>query len=75
MGILTNEWDDIPSPGLVFCQASSQKVLQTEPVPDKIKEALLHNKVKFVVIHVGDTILDAESESGIDENWCLIENQ
>ena len=26
-------------------------------------------------MHVGDTILDAAAEAGIDENWCLLDNQ
>ena len=30
MGIPTKEWHDIPSPGLVFYQTSSQAVLQME---------------------------------------------
>ena len=27
------------------------------------------------IIHVGDTILAAAAEAGIDENWCLLNNQ
>ena len=26
-------------------------------------------------MHVGNTILDAAAETGIDENWCLLDNQ
>ena len=26
-------------------------------------------------MHVGNTILDAASEAGIDGNWCLLDNQ
>ena len=26
-------------------------------------------------MHVGDNILSAAAEAGIDENWCLIDNQ
>ena len=58
----TKEWDDLPSSGLVVCQTSSQEVLKTEPINDKIKEALLHNKGNSSVIHVGDTILYAAVE-------------
>ena len=27
------------------------------------------------IMRVGDTILDAASEAGIDEHWCLLYNQ
>ena len=27
------------------------------------------------IMHMGDTILSAEAEAGIDENWCLLYNQ
>ena len=27
------------------------------------------------IMHVGDTILAAAAEAGIDENWCLLNNQ
>ena len=26
-------------------------------------------------MHVGDTIMAAVAEAGIDENWCLLDNQ
>ena len=26
-------------------------------------------------MRVGDTVLDAAAESGIDKNWCLLDNQ
>ena len=29
MDIHTDEWDEIPSTGLMFCQISSQEILQT----------------------------------------------
>ena len=73
--IPTNEWDDLPSPGLIFCQTLSQEVLQTEPVIDKTKEPFLHNKVNVSVIFVVDTILASETESGVDGNWCLLDNK
>ena len=34
MGIPAKDWDDLQSPGLVFCQTSSQEVLQMEPITD-----------------------------------------
>ena len=37
MGIPTKEWYDIPYPGLIFFQTSSQEVLQMEPITDKFK--------------------------------------
>ena len=27
------------------------------------------------IIHVGNTILASAAEAGIDENWCLLDNQ
>ena len=27
------------------------------------------------IMHVGDTIMAAAADSGIDEHWCLIDNQ
>ena len=32
-------------------------------------------KGDFRIMHVGNTILAAAVESGIDENWCLFDNQ
>ena len=31
-------------------------------------------KGDVIIIHVGDTILAAASETQIDENWCLLDN-
>ena len=35
MGVTTKEWDDKPSPTIMFCQTSSKKVFQMEPITDK----------------------------------------
>ena len=32
-------------------------------------------KVDASIMHVGNTILAAAAEAGIDENWCLLDNQ
>ena len=32
-------------------------------------------KVDAIIMHVGDAILAAAAEAGIDENWCLLDNQ
>ena len=32
-------------------------------------------KVDSRIMHVGNTILAAAAEAGIDENWCLLDNQ
>ena len=42
---------------------------------DESQEALPQNNRNANIMHVGYTILDAEVESIIDENWCLLENQ
>ena len=75
IGFPNKEWDYIPSPGIVFFQTSSQEVLQTEPIIDEIKESFLHNKCNDNVMSVGDTILAATAESGIDKNWCIFDNK
>ena len=66
VGIPAKEWDDLPSTGLIGFQTSSQEVLQTQPSTDKIEEELWHKKFNDSVLRVGDTILAAASESGID---------
>ena len=75
MGIPPIEWDHLQSPIFMFFQTSSQEVLQMEPIIDKVQEALLHKKQDSNIMHVGDTILAAAEESGIDEYWCLLNNQ
>ena len=69
MGALTKEWGKLPSPGLMVCQTSTQEVPQTEPINNSPK------KGNTRIIHVGNNILASEAESGIDENWCLLNNQ
>ena len=75
MGIPTKERDELPYTGLMFCQTSSQEVLQTEPITDITKESFFHNKGSASVMRVGDTILAAAEEARIDEYLCLIDNQ
>ena len=50
-GISTDDWDDIPSPGLMFCHTSPQEFLQTEPINDEVKEAFLRNKRNANIMH------------------------
>ena len=73
--IFTNERDDLPSPGLMIWQNSSQEFLQMETITDETKESLLNNKRNTNVMRLLDTILDAAAEAVVDENWCLIDNQ
>ena len=65
----TKEWGESPYPGLMFFQTSTQEVPQTEPINNIV------NKGNARIMHVGDTILAAATEAGIDENLCLIDNQ
>ena len=37
MGYPTKKWVKIPSPGLVFCQTSTQEVQQTEPIKNSVR--------------------------------------
>ena len=45
------------------------------PITDKYQELFSHKKYNSKIMLVGDTILDAASESSIDENWCLLDNK
>ena len=69
MGSPTEEWVKLPSPGLVFFQTSTQEVGQTKPINNSVR------KGDASIIHVGNTILAAAAEAGIDENVCLLYNQ
>ena len=64
----TEEWSELPSPGLMFCQTSTQEVRKTESINNNVR------KGDSSIMHVGDTILAAVVEAEIDENWCLIDN-
>ena len=69
MGSPTEEWGELPSSGLMFFQNSTQEVPQTEPINNSMR------KGDASIMHVGNTILAAAVEAGIDENWCLLDNQ
>ena len=75
MGIPTKEWDDIPSPGLVFYHTSSHKFLHMDPNIDESQEVFSKKTHNANTMRVGDTILAAAAESGFYENWCLLYNQ
>ena len=45
------------------------------PITDEAKEIFLRKKHNSNIISVGDTIMTAEKESGINNNWCLLENE
>ena len=69
MGAPTEEWFKPPYPGLMFFQNPTQEVPQTEHINKSM------NKSNARIMHVGNTILSAAAEAGIDENWCLFDNQ
>ena len=54
----TKEWDDPQSPVIVLWKTSTQELLQTEYINDKMK------KGNTSIIHMGDTILATKVESG-----------
>ena len=60
MGSPTEEWGEPPSPGLILCQTSTQEVLQTEHIKNKMKKCNVRK------MRVGDTMLDAAAEAGIN---------
>ena len=69
MGSPTKEWGELPSPGLMLWQISTQEVWQTESINNSVR------KGDTSIIHVGDTILADAIEAKIYENWCLLNNQ
>ena len=75
MGIPNKEWDDLPSPGIMFLQTSSQEVLNMEPITDEFQGVFSRNKRNTKIMCVRDTILASSAEAGIDEDWCLLDNQ
>ena len=69
MGSPTEEWGELTSHGLMFCQTSTQEVQQTEPINTSVR------KDDSIIMQVGDTVMGAAAEALIDENWCLLDNQ
>ena len=68
MGSPTEEWGELLSPGLMFCQNSTQEVQQTESINSSVR------KGDASIMHVGNTILASTEEARIDENQCLLNN-
>ena len=62
MGSPTKEWGEPSSTGLMFFQTSTQEVSQTEPTNKNMK------KGNASTMHMGNTILTAAAEAGINEN-------
>ena len=60
MGSPTNEWGELPSPGLMFCQTSTQEAQKNQSINNSVR------KGDASIMHVGDTILAAAAEAGID---------
>ena len=69
MGFPTDEWGELKSPGLMFCQTSAQEARQNQSTNNSVR------KGDASIMHVGGTILADAAEAGIDENWCLLDNQ
>ena len=69
MGCPIEEWGELPSPDLMFCQTSTQEAPKTESINNSVR------KDDCIIMHVGNTILAAAAEAGIDENSCLLDNQ
>ena len=68
MGSPTEEWGELPSPGLMFCQTSKQEISQNNTISNSLR------KGNASIMHVGNTILDSPAEAGIDEDCCLLNN-
>ena len=56
-------------------QTSTQEVSHMELITDETKEVFSCNKCNSTVMCLGDIILTDASESRIDKNWCLLNNQ
>ena len=69
IGYPTDKWGKPPYPGPMFCQTSTQEAPKNEPINNSVK------KGNASIMHMGDTTLAAAAEDGIDENWCLLDNQ
>ena len=65
----TKDLGKLPSPGLMFFQNSILEVQQTKYINNSVI------KGDSIIIYVGYTILAAAADAGIDENWCLLDNQ
>ena len=68
MGSPTDEWGELPSPGLMFYQTSTQEARQNQSINNSVRKGGANT------LHVGDTILAAAAEAGIDEKLCLLDN-
>ena len=62
MGSPTDEWGELPFPGLIFCQTSTQEARKNQSINNSV------SKGDANTMHVGDTVLAAAAEVGIDEN-------
>ena len=69
MGSPTDEWGELLSHGLMLCQTLTQEARQNQYINNSVR------KSDSSIMHVGNTILAASEEAGIDENWCLLDNQ
>ena len=69
MGSPTDEWGELSSTGLIFCKTSTQEARQNQSINNSVR------KGDSIIMHVGNTILSAAAEAGIDENECLLDNQ
>ena len=65
----TDEWVELPSPGLMLFQTSTQEAWKNQSINNSVR------KGDASIMHVGDTILADAAEARIDENWCLLDNQ
>ena len=53
MGSPTDEWGELPSPGLMLCQTSTQDARKNQSINNSVR------KGDARIMHVGNTILDA----------------
>ena len=65
----TDEWGELPYPGLMFFQTSTQEAQQNQYINNSVR------KGDARIMHMCNNILAAAAEAVIDENGCLLNNQ
>ena len=61
IGPPTKEWGELPSPGRILCQTSTQEAQKNESISNSVR------KGDVSIMHMGDTILAAAAAAEIDK--------
>ena len=74
MGIISNDWDNMDTHQLIFCQNLSENVNQMEASYQHHQSSLTHTYPDILHTKVGCFILSQVRAGDIDPNWCLLNN-